>query len=159
MSLTINNNTLAQQQALQAQLPPAQASTASQTTAATPSATAPSATTDPSAALISGNAGLTSDLLSVLLQEQSNASGASSGPATLADMLDSQAGVSDGSSGSSTGPGFTLAGMLNAEDQAQSNQTQTDSFSGLDPSMAAQSGTATSSVMGGLQDLLDQLAL
>ena len=155
MSLTINNNSLAQQQALQAQLAPAQTGTAAQT--ATP-ATSPVATTttDPSAALISGNAGLTSDLLSVLLQDQSNANATSGDPGlTLASMLDSQAGFGDNMSG----PGVTLAGMLDAQDQAQADQTQTDSFSGLDPSMAAQSGTATSSVMGGLQDLLDQLAL
>ena len=105
MSLTIDNNRLAQQQALPTQS--AQTQTATAPAAAT--ATTPSATANPSAALISGNAGLTSDLLSVLLQDQSGAS-----------------------SGTSGGPGFTLAGMLDAQDQVQNDQSQFDSFTGLE---------------------------
>lgn len=130
MSLTIDNNRLAQQQALPVQ-------TAQTQTAAAPAAptSTNSATANPAAALISGNAGLTSDLLSVLLQEQS------------------------GASASSSGPGVTLAGMLDAQAQAQTEQNQQDGITGLDPSMAAQSATSTGSVMSGLQDLLDQLSL
>jgi hypothetical protein len=159
MSLTISNNSLAQQQAVQAQVAPAQTSATSQSAASPSTATSTGATADPSAALISGNAGLTSDLLSVLLQEQSNATGSSSGTLTLADMLDDEGGTSGTTSGTTSGSDVTLAGMLNAEDQAQTDQTQTDSFVGLDPSLAAQSATSTSDVMGGLQDLLDQLTL
>jgi hypothetical protein len=131
MSLTIDNNRLAQQRALPTQLTTAQSNTAAP---AAPAAT--TATANQAAALISGNAGLTSDLLSVLLQEQSGAS-----------------------TGSASGPGLTLAGMLDAQDQAQAQQTQTDSITGLDPSAAAQSATSTDSVRSGLQDLLSQLAL
>ena len=131
MSLTIDNNRLAQQRTLPAQL------ATTQTQAATPTAPAvATATANPAAALISGNAGLTSDLLSVLLQEQSGA--------TI---------------GASSGPGLTLAGMLDAQAQAEANQTQTDSFAGVDPAAAAQSATSTGSVMSGLQDLLDQLSI
>lgn len=133
MSLTIDNNRLAQQQALPAKLTTTQ--TTPDATATPPAATA---TANPAAALISGNAGLTSDLLSVLLQEQSGAT-----------------------TGTSSGPGLTLAGMLDAQDQDQdqADQAQTDSFTGIDPAAAAQSATSTGSVMSGLQDLLTQLGI
>ena len=137
MSLTIDNNRLAQQQALPAQLTAAQTNTA-----ATTAPTATTATASPSAQLISGNAGLTSDLLSVLLQDQS---GASTGFGT------------DGTDGTSSGP-VTLAGVLDAEDQMQADQSQSDSFTGLDPASAAQSATSTDTFASGLQDLLDRLA-
>lgn len=133
MSLTIDNNRLAQQQALPTQSTPAQ-TTAPATTAP---AAAPTATANPSAALISGNAGLTSDLLSVLLQDQSSST--------------------TGTGSASSGP-VTLAGVLDQEDQVQSDQSQTDSFTGLDPASAAQSATSTDSFMNGLQDLLDRLS-
>ena len=91
MSLTVAN-TLAQQQAIQSQIAAAQTSAPSTTsssdsTAATSSATA----SNPAAALIAGNATLTSDLLSVLLNEQSAATtGSKGGHLTLAGMLEQQ---------------------------------------------------------------------
>jgi hypothetical protein len=157
MSLTINN-TLAQQQAVQAQIASTQAATAAQTNAASATSSAASSpTTDPSAALISGNAGLTSDLLSVLLQDQSGASGGSS--TTFAGILDQQAGLQSGTTSASSSAPPTLAGILNQQDQLQAEQSGNSSLTSLDPALAAQSGVATGSVMSGLQDLLDQLAV
>jgi len=169
VSLTINNN-VTQQHTLQPQVAAAQTTNATQSTTDASAGTAgASATAEPSAALISGNASLTSDLLSVLLQEQS-------GMTTN----------SFGSSGSSTsgGPGFTLAGMLDAQDQTTQLQSgngfdaltsallfpstpqgsstpasTSTSPTTLDPTSAVQSATSTGSVLGGIQDLLDQLAV
>ena len=172
MSLTINNN-VTQQHTLQPQVAAAQTTNAAQSpTDASGGTAGTSATAEPSAALISGNASLTSDLLSVLLQEQSGMTTSSFG--------------SSGSSGSSTsgGPGFTLAGMLDAQDQTTQLQSgngfdaltsallfpstpqgsstpasTSTSPTTLDPTSAVQSATSTGSVLGGIQDLLDQLAV
>ena len=138
MSLTVTNNTLAQQQAIQSQIAAAQApsvSTAStsDSTAATSSTTA----SNPAAALISGNATLTSDLLSVLLNEQS------------------------GSASSSSGGSVTLAGILDAQNSTSqtTGTTQPSLVSDLESNSLTQSASSTGSVVNGLQALLEKLAV
>jgi len=152
MSLTITNNRLVQQQAIQAQTAQTQGAAATAQSSgggnAGAAAGGTTATANPSAAMISGNAGLTSDLLSVLLQEQSNTVASGSSVATLTNLLDQQAGMQTRPVGSSA-IGTTLAGILNQQDALQN---------GLDPSLATQSAASTGSVMSGLQDLLGQLA-
>jgi hypothetical protein len=127
--LTVSN-TLAQQQAIQSQIAAAQASAVAPAST-TDSATAQTETAakNPAAALISGNATLTSDLLSVLLNEQSNASASGGGGGSL-----------------------TLAGMLDQQSQAEA-QSQ-DPFNQL-----TQSAGSTGNVMDGLQSLLNQLSI
>ena len=139
MSLTVSN-TLAQQQAIQSQIAAAQtaapsSASSSDSTASTSSASA----SNPAAALISGNATLTSDLLSVLLNEQSNASGSTSpsGGVTLAGILDQQ----------------------DAIDQSQDPSAQPSLISDLDSASLTQSANSTDNVLGGLQSLLNQLAV
>lgn len=138
MSLSVTNNTLAQQQAIQSQIAAAQAPAVSTTstsdsTAATSSTTASS----PAAALISGNATLTSDLLSVLLNEQSgSASSSSSGSVTLAGILDAQ----------------TAATQTNGT-------TQPSLVTDLESNSLTQSASSTGSVVNGLQSLLEKLAV
>jgi hypothetical protein len=109
--------------------------------AGTPAESTPAAAS-PATALISGNAALTSDLLSVLLNEQSGAS--SGGGTTLAGILDQQDVIDQNGTGGAA--------------QAQ-NDTQPDLLNVLDPTSAAQSATSTDSVLSGLQDLLAQLSV
>ena len=140
MSLTVTNNTLAQQQAIQSQIAAAQSTAVSTaSTSDSTAATSPATASNPAAALISGNATLTSDLLSVLLNEQS------------------------GSASSSSGGSVTLAGMLDAQDaatQAQMNGgTQPSLVGDLENNALTQSATSTGSVVNGLQSLLEKLAV
>jgi len=139
VSLTVSN-TLAQQQAIQSQIAaaqsaPASSASSSDSTASTSSASA----SNPAAALISGNATLTSDLLSVLLNEQSNASQARGGSVTLAGIMDQQ----------------------DATDQSQQQEQtgQPSLLNQLDTASFTQSASSTGSVMDGLQTLMNQLAV
>lgn len=140
MSLTVTNSTLARQQAaIQSQIAAAQTAavstaSSSDSTAATSSAAASS----PAAQLISGNATLTSDLLSVLLNEQSG-----------------------GASSSSSSGSVTLAGILDSQDAATQAQTDGSGQPSLLGDLAAstQSASSTGSVVAGLQSLLEKLAV
>jgi len=137
VSLTVAN-TLAQQQAIQSQIAAAQTSAASTaSTSDSTAATSSAASSNPAAALISGNATLTSDLLSVLLNEQSGASSGtgSSGSLTLAGLLDQQDAIDQSQKG---GPATLLDGFTSG--------------------VAATSASSTGSVMDGLQSLLNQLS-
>ena len=143
MSLTVSNS-LAQQQAIQSQIAAAQSAAVSSASSSDGTAsTGPAAAASPAAALISGNATLTSDLLSVLLNDQ----------------------ATNGQSGSqpSAGGAATLADMLNAQDQASQGQQgssgQLSLPTELDTASLSQSAHSTGSVMGSLQSLLTRLTV
>ena len=144
---SITNNTLLQQQALQSQLAATQATAAAQTADTTSAAPTTAAAANPATALVSGNAALTSDLLSVLLNEQSGASSGTSGDGgtTLAQMFDQQDSLNQNGAGD----------PAQAQDDAQSNLLAV-----LDASSTAQSSaTSTGSVLSGIQSLLAQLSV
>lgn len=136
MSLTIAN-TLAQQQAIQSQIAAAQSSAASSTSSSDSTASTSSASaSSTAAALVSGNAALTSDILSVLLNDQA-------------------------ANGQPSGGTVTLAGMLDAQDAAtqgqQNSAGQPSLINDLETASLTQSASSTGNVLGGLQSLLQQL--
>jgi len=141
MSLTVTNN-LSQQTAVQTQVSKANGATAA-TPAAASTDNSQTAQAQPSVAdaLISGKANLTSDLLSVLLNEQSNQSILSS--TSLAGMIDQQdqaiaTGTQlqfDPTGGGSSASSTNLAGILDQQDQASASANATGSVLGSLPTL------------------------
>jgi len=146
MSLTVTNR-LSQQPTVQTQI-----SAANNAAAATQSGTAsanPQAAPTPASvadALSSGGAKLTSDLLSVLLNEQSNQSVMSSD--SLVGMLDQQdQAIATGAAanfqpteGASSTSGTSLANILDQQGQATSSATATGNVLDSLPALLAQLG-------------------
>jgi len=164
VSLTVAN-TLAQQQAIQSQIAAAQTSAPSTaSTSDSTASTSSAASSNPAAALISGNATLTSDLLSVLLNEQSGISdtGSSGGSVTLAGLLDQQDQIDQSQGGQSSLLSDFTTGLTATSTSSSSATTQQSGtpnlISDLDAASLTQSATSTGSVMDGLQSLLSQLS-
>ena len=144
MSLTVSNN-LSQQPAIQTQVAPAK-STASATASgsAADNSKTPQTPTSVADALTSGKAALSSDLLSVLLNEQSNQSVMPS--TTLAGMLDQQDQAIatgdtlqfDPTGGGTSAGSQTLAGILDQQSQASSSADATNNVLGSLPALLSQ---------------------
>ncbi len=159
MSLTVTNNTLAQQQAIQSQLAAAQTSAVSTTSSSDSTAgTSSTSASSPATALISGNATLTSDLLSVLLNEQSgSATSGSSGVTTLAGLLDNQDAATAQQDG--TAQPNLFSDLYATQTQTSGTSSEPSLVNDLESASLTQSANSTGSVVDGLQSLLQQLAV